>query len=206
MESLGKERDRDGKVVRQGIAVFGNKGSTDQHAYIQQIRDGIDNSFITFIQVLKDGLTNGIDVGNAFSSGDYLNGFYLGTRHALTESRRRTITIAINEVSPFSVGVLIALFERAVGYYASLVNINAYHQPGVEAGKKAAEDVLKLQAAIKSQLAANPRARFSAETLGQAVGSSDSERVFKICERLAANGAIKCSDPSLAPGRQEFFA
>ena len=34
--------------------------------------------------------------------------------------------------------MLIALFERAVGFYAGLVNINAYHQPGVEAGKKAA--------------------------------------------------------------------
>lgn len=32
--------------------------------------------------------------------------------------------------------MLIALFERAVSFYASLVNINAYHQPGVEAGKK----------------------------------------------------------------------
>jgi glucose-6-phosphate isomerase len=32
--------------------------------------------------------------------------------------------------------MLIALYERAVGPYASLVGINAYHQPGVEAGKK----------------------------------------------------------------------
>jgi len=32
-----------------------------------------------------------------------------------------------------------------VGIYASLVNINAYHQPGVEAGKKAAGEVLALQ-------------------------------------------------------------
>ena len=43
------------------------------------------------------------------------------------------------------VGALIALYERAVGLYAFLVNINAYHQPGVEAGKKAAADVLDLQ-------------------------------------------------------------
>jgi glucose-6-phosphate isomerase len=37
MESLGKERDLDGNVVHQGIAVYGNKGSTDQHAYVQQL-------------------------------------------------------------------------------------------------------------------------------------------------------------------------
>ena len=43
MESLGKEKDLDGKVVHQGIAVYGNKGSTDQHAYVQQLRDGVPN-------------------------------------------------------------------------------------------------------------------------------------------------------------------
>ena len=40
MESLGKELDLQGQVVNQGIAVYGNKGSTDQHAYVQQLREG----------------------------------------------------------------------------------------------------------------------------------------------------------------------
>uniref|UniRef100_UPI00286DD4CB glucose-6-phosphate isomerase n=1 Tax=Chamaesiphon sp. VAR_69_metabat_338 TaxID=2964704 RepID=UPI00286DD4CB len=43
MESLGKEDDLDGNKVYQGIAVYGNKGSTDQHAYVQQLREGIAN-------------------------------------------------------------------------------------------------------------------------------------------------------------------
>jgi glucose-6-phosphate isomerase len=80
----------------------------------------------------------------------------------------------VEEVTPRAVGALVALYERAVGIYASLVNINAYHQPGttqnallysgsltyysypydhlcsmrytgVEAGKKAAGEVLALQ-------------------------------------------------------------
>lgn len=54
MESLGKRLDRDGQVVNQGIAVYGNKGSTDQHAYVQQLRDGVDNFFVTFIEALDD--------------------------------------------------------------------------------------------------------------------------------------------------------
>src|ERR1043165_2536194 len=53
MESLGKEHDLDGNTVNQGIAVYGNKGSTDQHAYVQQLRDGVNNFFATFIQVGK---------------------------------------------------------------------------------------------------------------------------------------------------------
>ncbi len=51
MESLGKELDLDGKKVHQGIAVYGNKGSTDQHAYVQQLRDGVPNFYATFIEV-----------------------------------------------------------------------------------------------------------------------------------------------------------
>ena len=49
MESLGKEKDLDGRVVNQGIAVYGNKGTTDQHAYVQQLREGVNNFFATFI-------------------------------------------------------------------------------------------------------------------------------------------------------------
>jgi glucose-6-phosphate isomerase len=40
MESLGKQLDLQGRRVEQGLTVYGNKGSTDQHAYIQQ-RDGV---------------------------------------------------------------------------------------------------------------------------------------------------------------------
>lgn len=54
MESLGKELDLGGNKVEQGISVYGNKGSTDQHAYVQQLRDGVNNFFATFIEVLSD--------------------------------------------------------------------------------------------------------------------------------------------------------
>ena len=45
MESLGKEKNLDGKTVHQGLAVYGNKGFTDQHAYVQQLREGVANFF-----------------------------------------------------------------------------------------------------------------------------------------------------------------
>src|ERR1043165_4360902 len=84
MESLGKEKDLDGKVVHQGIAVFGNKGSTDQHSYIQQLRDGINNFFATFIEVQQETRRNSVfHVEPGVTSADYLSGFLLGTRTAL---------------------------------------------------------------------------------------------------------------------------
>ena len=72
----------------QGIAVYGNKGSTDQHAYVQQLREGVANFFVTFVQVLRDRKGPGIEVEEGVDSGDYLNGFLLGTRQALYEAGR----------------------------------------------------------------------------------------------------------------------
>jgi glucose-6-phosphate isomerase len=188
MESLGKEKDLDGKIVNQGIAVYGNKGSTDQHAYVQQLRDGVNNFFITFIEVLRDRRGASFAVEPDVTSGDYLAGFLLGTRQALHESGRESVTITIQEVSPFAVGVLIALFERAVGFYASLININAYHQPGVEAGKKAATAVIALQGKILNYLAEKKGHVLTSAQIASGIGAHDDfETVFKICEHLAAN-------------------
>jgi len=194
MESIGKGLDRDGRVVNQGITVFGNKGSTDQHAYVQQLREGRNDFFVTFIEVLRDREGSSIEVEPQVTSGDYLQGFYLGTRSALYDNERQSVTITIPEVTPFAIGSLIALFERTVGLYASLININAYHQPGVEAGKKAATDVIKLQKLLLDFLRTNPGKAFSAEEIAGGLATVagkdvrvDPEVLYKLCCHLAAN-------------------
>ncbi len=207
MESLGKELDLAGRVVNQGIAVYGNKGSTDQHAYVQQLREGLNNFFATFIEVLHDREGASIEVAPCgVTAGDFLHGLFLGTRAALFEKQRQSVTLTIHEVNAFSLGVLVALFERTVGLYAFLVNINAYHQPGVEAGKLAAAEVIKAKTAIVTYLRANPGRAFSAEDLAAAVGS-DPETVFKTCEHVAANlenGVRK--HPGTSPTRATYQA
>jgi len=188
MESLGKEFDLKGNIVNQGIAVYGNKGSTDQHAYIQQLREGVHNFFVTFIEVLKDRDQPELEVEEGITSGDYLKGFLLGTRSALHEKGRQSISITVNEINPFTVGMLIALYERAVGLYASLVGINAYHQPGVEAGKKAAVGILLLQKSVVDYLDSKYGSNFSAEAIAEAIDQKDqTELIYKILEHLAAN-------------------
>jgi glucose-6-phosphate isomerase len=190
MESLGKELDLKGNVVNQGIAVYGNKGSTDQHAYVQQLREGVNNFFVTFIEVLKDRGSPSMEVEPGVTSGDFLQGFYLGTRDALSEKDRWSISLTLPDVTPRTLGMLIALYERVVGLYASLIGINAYHQPGVEAGKKAATGVIDLKLKLTSALKAAPGQAFTAEALAHHVGG-DPELAFKILEHLAANGAVK---------------
>jgi glucose-6-phosphate isomerase len=190
MESLGKELDLDGRVVNQGIAVYGNKGSTDQHAYVQQLREGVNNFFVTFIDVLKDRSGPPVEVEPGVTSGDYLQGFYLGTRDALSEKGRGSITLTLPDVSPRSVGMLIALYERVVGLYASLVGINAYDQPGVEAGKKAAGGVIALQLKLVAALTAARGKAFTAEEIAAKAGG-DPETAHKILEHLSANGPVR---------------
>jgi len=188
MESLGKELDLDGKVVHQGIAVYGNKGSTDQHAYVQQLREGVHNFFVTFIEVLKDRKGDSIEVEDGTTTGDFLQGFFLGTRDALYENGRQSITLTIREVTPEAIGQLIALFERAVGLYASLIHINAYHQPGVEAGKKAAATILDIEQQVIGHLKAQPGTRLDTVTLAQNLNlESQTELIFKLLNRLVAN-------------------
>ncbi|GMV82221.1 MAG: glucose-6-phosphate isomerase [Planctomycetota bacterium] len=202
MESLGKEHDLDGKVVNQGIAVYGNKGSTDQHAYVQQLRDGVPNFFVTFIQVLKDRASRSMQVENDVSSGDYLNGFLQGTRRALYEKGRESMTITVNDVSAETVGKLIALFERTVGFYGVLVNINAYHQPGVEAGKKAAAAVLDMQHKVMAHLRANKGKAFTSEEVAAGIGKPDeAEAVHWILRHIGANPDKKVK---VKPGATEF--
>jgi glucose-6-phosphate isomerase len=202
MESLGKRLDLAGRRVDQGLSVYGNKGSTDQHAYVQQLRDGVNNFFATFIRVLEDG-GEPLEVEPGVTSGDYLDGFLLGTRAALFENDRESMTLTVRRVDPPTIGALIALFERAVGLYASLIGINAYHQPGVEAGKKAAGVVLDLQGRLLAALSTEPR---TAAALAEAAGApSDVETAYLILEHLAANGRARLVLDD-APGKATFSA
>ena len=214
MESLGKEFDRQGQTVEQGIAVYGNKGSTDQHAYVQQLRDGIANFFVTFIEVLADrtlpqiavdGVRASREVDPGITSGDYLTGFLLGTREALSEKGRDSITITVSDVTGESIGALIALYERAVGLYAELVDINAYHQPGVEAGKKAAAAVLAVQSRVVEQLQKSGTWQTAAQVASAIGEPSRVEWVYKLLEHLSANPGRGIKRTWMASPAEETF-
>jgi glucose-6-phosphate isomerase len=190
MESIGKEFDRKSKRVQQGLTVFGNKGSTDQHSYVQQLRDGPDDYFAVFIELLDRARTSdrSLEVADGVTSEDYLHAFLLGTRKALFDRDHPSTLITLHRLTPESVGALIALFERAVGLYAELIDVNAYHQPGVEAGKKAADDVLELQRGVLNYLQSIRPNSATSEDVAAALGTVDeAETVYLLLRRLASN-------------------
>ena len=180
MESLGKKYNRNGQIVNQGISVFGNKGSTDQHAYVQQLRDGIDNFFCIFIELLDSPPKTNFD--NSENPKEYLSGFLQGTRSALSNENRQSITITLEKLNCFTLGALIALFERAVSFYAELININAYDQPGVEAGKKAAANIIEYQKKVSDLL--NDGGEYSFEEITSFLDNSLNEPIFFILREM----------------------
>ena len=152
---------------------------------MQQLRDGINNFFITFIEVLKDRNGDSPEGASGETSGDYRQAFLLGTREAISAKGRDCITITVSEVSPYSVGELIALYDRTVGLYASLIGINAYHQPGVEAGKKAAGSILAMKAKIMEKLSDTA---LSVDEIAREINlENEKEIVFKLLIHLASN-------------------
>jgi len=169
----------------------------------------VPNFFATFIEVLKhrDGDSISVD-DDGMDSGDYLHGFFLGTRDALYEKDRKSVTLTISEVTPAAVGGLIALFERAVGLYASLVGINAYHQPGVEPGKKAASAILAVRKAVIDHLKNNQGTAQTASQVAEAIGQPEKTTwVFKILENLVVNQANTFKRiPTDIPLEDQFLA
>ncbi len=189
MESLGKETDRSGRTVHQGLTVYGNKGSTDQHAFVQQLRDGPDDFVALFVEVLKDRESPSALVEPDATTGDYLHGFLHGTRAALTEKGRESLAIGLRELTPRTLGGLIALFERTVGLYAELINVNAYDQPGVEAGKKAASALIELQRKLLHLLRAKPGIAHTVESIADGLGAPESaEMIFHLLEHVSESG------------------
>ncbi len=202
MESLGKEYDLAGRKVGQGLAVYGNKGSSDQHSFLQQILDGSDRALVNFIIIMQDNIDDimadsrqndklATKIDNPASiAGDYLKAFWLGTEQALATKNKPSLSITIPKLNAFYLGFLIALYERAVGYYAALIGINAYHQPAVESGKKSAEQIIMLKGQLLAYLEQHAGQYFSSHQLAKAC-AADLRQTAYLLEHLQANQLLK---------------
>jgi len=146
-ESLGKAVNRDGDLVFTGPTPVKALGATDQHSQIQLYREGMNDKLIVFLEVAKHPRDARIpDVFPERSGLSYLgkariskllNAEKQATEYALAVSQRPSITIRFPEITAFTVGEFIYLYEFATSLMGELLDINAYDQPAVELGKKA---------------------------------------------------------------------
>lgn len=190
MESVGKRSDRSGNEVRQGLTVYGNVGPADQHAYFQQLHEGPDDNFVIFIHADEgpEGCTLDYEVAPGVDLSDYLFASFEGAKEAVRRSGRPCISIALSDMSEATIGALVALFERAVGIYAEMIDVNAYDQPSVD--KFVAARYVELQARILKWLWGRPEP-CTFDDLLQALGSEvDVDVVRRMVARLARRGYL----------------
>jgi glucose-6-phosphate isomerase len=148
MESNGKRVDRNGQALSYGTSpvLWGEPGTNGQHAYFQMLHQGTDIVPLEFIAVkkpthsLKDHhellLANVIAQAQALMQGKSDAG---GHKH-FTGNRPSTFLL-LDELTPTSLGALIALQEHRVFVSGSVWGINSFDQWGVELGKVLAKDI-----------------------------------------------------------------
>ena len=134
-ESLGK--DGLGQTPVKAI------GTIDQHSQIQLYREGIRDKIITFIQIeeteqdfkIPENLPEDISYLSGHSLHEILNKELLGTKAALIKSKVPNITISMDKISAYNIGMMIYMYELATGFSGYLYKINPFDQPAVEEGK-----------------------------------------------------------------------
>jgi glucose-6-phosphate isomerase len=148
MESNGKRVDRNGQTLPYGTSpvLWGEPGTNGQHAYFQMLHQGTDVVPVEFIAVkkpthrLKDHhellLANVIAQAQALMLGQADEG---GHKHF--PGNRPSTFLLLNELTPASLGALIALQEHRVFVSGSVWGINSFDQWGVELGKVLAKDL-----------------------------------------------------------------
>jgi glucose-6-phosphate isomerase len=168
MESNGKSVGRDGKIVnyQTGTIIWGEPGTNSQHAFFQLIHQGtklIPTDFIGFVKPLygdkdhhdklmsnffaqTEALLNGKTQqqvqaefdkqGVATEKAAYLLPF------KVFAGNKPTNTLLINQLTPESLGSLIALYEHKIFVQGIIWNIFSYDQWGVELGKQLANSIL----------------------------------------------------------------
>ena len=168
MESNGKGVDRNGKPVdyQTGNIIWGASGTNAQHAFFQLMHQGtklIPADFIGFAKPLHEGndrhdklISNFFAQTQALMQGESAQKVTdelksQGKSYAeiekllpfkVFEGNRPSNTIFIDQLTPFNMGALIALYEHRIFVQGVIWNIFSYDQWGVELGKKLANNIL----------------------------------------------------------------
>lgn len=151
MESNGKRVTRDGKPVSMKTApvIWGSAGTNNQHAYFQMLHQGSDRIPVDFIAALKPQHEL-IDqqralLANCFAQAEALmNGVQDPSLppHRIFPGNRPSTMLLMDQLSPASLGALIALYEHKTFVLGALWDINSFDQWGVELGKTMALRIL----------------------------------------------------------------
>jgi glucose-6-phosphate isomerase len=143
-----------GKGAEVGPTPFRAVGATDQHSSMQLMMEGPHDKVVTFVRVAQPRADVSIVVPRIYEGHPeiaYLHGHTMGelieaerraSEAALRKAGRPTVSIELPRLDARSVGELLMLLELATAYAGGLYGVNAFDQPGVEAGKRYAQGLL----------------------------------------------------------------
>lgn len=143
-ESLGKRKGRGARARHVGPTPLPARGTTDQHSQVQLFVEGPADKLVTFVATGESGRELAIPGAgpapylDGVPLGDLLRAEQRGTAVALARAGRPSTCWQLPATSPDSLGQLLVALEMQTAYQAALYGIDAYDQPGVEAGKVAA--------------------------------------------------------------------
>lgn len=155
MESNGKSVDREGRAVDYATvpALWGDVGTNAQHAYFQMLHQGPALHPVDFIVVRDAGADDRkqhhLLLANALAqSAALMKGDAHADPHRQFSGNRPSNTLLLQDLSPRSLGALLALYEHRTFVQSVIWNINPFDQWGVELGKRLTGDVLRGDAAV----------------------------------------------------------
>ena len=148
MESNGKRVDRQGQPLPFATApvLWGEPGTNGQHAYFQMLHQGTDVIPVEFLAVKKAGQSllghNDKLLANALAQAQALmQGRADAGGHRDFPGNRPSTFLLLDELTPASLGALVALQEHRVFVSGAIWGINSFDQWGVELGKVLAGDI-----------------------------------------------------------------
>jgi glucose-6-phosphate isomerase len=149
MESNGKYIDRNGNKLTysSGPVIWGEPGTNGQHAFYQLIHQGTQKIPCDFIApaISHNPIGDHHDklLSNFFAQTEALmNGASNENPYRVFEGNRPTNSFLVNEITPFTLGELIALYEHKIFVQGVIWNIYSFDQWGVELGKQLANKIL----------------------------------------------------------------
>lgn len=140
MESNGKSSDIDGHLItdyKTGPVLFGEVGTNGQHSFYQNFHQGTESTpcdFIGFKNKNTNLLNNMLAQSEALMMGQESENM-----HTYFKGNSPSSTLLFDELTPETLGMLIALYEHKIFAQGVIWNINSFDQFGVELGKKLAK-------------------------------------------------------------------
>ena len=143
MESLGKSRLTNGELTffPTGRIVWGGLGNDAQHTFFQCLRQGVARTAIDILWA--DRPAHSLTVHHDFLLANAkAQANVLVTEDDDSLAMNTVNVIRVRDISPYSLGALMAMYEHKTTMLGNLFGINPFDQPGVELGKRLARDIM----------------------------------------------------------------